>query len=973
MKKIIFVLCLFLFFNLVNAGFLAENWAPPEEYNFDFSQPIIAGQDFTLYMEYSFTSLDEFPDEDYCILGGYKPGVLWQTYNISENVCENGGNRQDANMFKPPAGCTLKEYSAENTYTEGFGTCIGQLKTEMTLNCPAPGEYAVEARGDYCLKDSPYAFDEEDSKRKNLTFTVLSGTEIPPLYDFNYFWAIAGQDTNHFIKVWDTNETLWEEDYYARSFEVKVADDCEIISAGITDLSKNLISDDLITTIYSSHHKKFELPLKTKVFKNETGFYSGCEDTFISKANPTANYGSSVLMEVDAYFSGGEGYYKKGLIRFKDLGIPVDALIDLAELDLYINSFTDSSPTDSHNDLFAYHLWKYDWKANEANWNNWMSGNFWKNAGTGLTGDDSGTFNTYNGDCGNSTCADKKSTPEDSSNLVSGISNYYLSSVQKTLNVTNSLQLQLNENPIKYSGWILEADWQNKYTDIASCNSSADKRPRLKVRYNEPNYTPLNFEDVNQMHFYADIKCNKLGSRDFNITITDAGNNSTEINSNILDINSFEVQSPDSFIEDQGPPGIDLKGPAYMGMFGVQIFAQAFGLRNYETDTNHYFAFGSGGHEKAWVVCKDGLNNEGLFQCILDVLMNRPTKNYFDTSCIMPNSQTTESITKDYQKITAKNDLVCDTPGHRTLIYYGTDPQTSKLHADKVDVYVLDFRADLNAPYYAIIDENSTISGKAVDNEPAIADIQEIKWIVYSSECGPIEEDCQYPEQQGCRLTDSEFNPTNPVNEDVTSSAIIKCSKTGKKPINMATIIDKKYYPDSLNVLIRGDTYIYVIRPDSLRMDSFEVIPPKVPKNNLVEFRAVITNKMTPSEYLDKYKVDLNTQVGFEVFDEEGNFIAEIFSETKITKSNKQQEFSVDFDTSITEILENNPYRVVATAYLVSGSGPIKDKQPINDVLEDHFWVLPAENKLENLPETNFIGIILILISVIIILQGTKK
>ena len=463
--------------------------------------------------------------------------------------------------------------------------------------------------------------------------------------------------------------------------------------------------------------------------------------------------------------------------------------------------------------------------------------------------------------------------------------------------------------------------------------------------------------DANNMNLFVNVKCSSFGFNDFNITITDAEGNSNDLNTFILDLNSYKVEG--TFLSNNGPPGVNAGGPYYVGNHFF-IPADAYGVMDYATDTN-YFIKTSG-----WAFCRPGLN----WQCFIPSNQDLKSANP-DGNCVGTDDYTSIDanvfLTEDYnsvigggsaggtiQYIHSEKGISCLTSGHREAMFWvQLPPPTNERYLDVVDVWVLNLKSELKEPYYAVIDENTEILGIARDYDD-IADIYNAQWLAYDDECGA--------------KTEWVLNTQNIIwqpgsnGQDANVTGTIKCSTTGKKAVNLFITTKLEGTEDPINAVFRGDGKVTVILPDSIRLDAFEIVPLKVRKGNNVNFSATVKSKIDPS-----YPVDLNIEVQFEVFDEQGNLLNTIIPESQIIASGKQKTFSKDYST--TELKENSFYKVNATAFLVSGMGPIQDRQPINDILEDHFWVMTAEDNIQKLPETNFIGIILLISIALIILR----
>ena len=625
------------------------------------------------------------------------------------------------------------------------------------------------------------------------------------------------------------------------------------------------------------------------------------------------------------------------------MGIPEDSVIDSAELDLYIKEISDIEADQEAPEIIIWHMFREEWNESEATWNKANSTTNWQNPGA------SGPLDSKFVDSLDLTNA------EDYLDLtLPG----YLSQQARVLDLTDSLQQQIN-NPIEYAGWLISAGWRESLKIYSSNTSITEKRPKLKVTYTEPSYTPISIEDADDLHLYVDIKCDGLGYKDLNVTITDAENHSSYINTAILDINAFE-RIGNNFLPDKGPPGVNAGGPYYTGET-VLITGNAFGVKDETTDLNYFIT-----STNWWVCSNQDWENNSCFtagaparsDCSFE---NRPTG--IDNEWIY--TGTSEKPTF-FQRILNEEYIVCNSPGKRKVMFYanaekqypGVSVPMPNQFAHVFDVIVANVWADLKPPYFAIVDENSSISAISVDEDEDL-DIIEGKWISYN--------DCGIKEIPTDVLRDQSFYflPADSDGRDINTTAIVKCNSTGKRRLNLVTQINvEDFGQPAVYGSINGRIELIVIKPDSIRLDDFQVIPAKVPRTQNIEFKAIATNKVEGT--------DLNVEVEFEVFDKETGVSIGIFSDTQNILSQKQAEFSYTYDET-SSLKENSSYRVTAKAFLLSGQGQVKDRDAVNDVLENHFWVLPAEDKLENLPETNFIGIIILLLSVVLILSRNKK
>ncbi len=904
-------------------------WVPSEEDTYHFNQIILAGEDFNLYLKQNFYHSD--PSDAYS-WGGYSNG----NWNINTD-CSGG---EDANLFRAPpeAGCTLKEYTATNNYLFQAGKPEESThETIMTLNC-APGNYTIPTKyslkyltRDYC---SNYNLSEP-----TFTFRVLPAINMPPFYDYNLFWSKSGTTKRQYIHAQDINEQS-DGNYFIKSFEVKVADECTIIDGGAKDKTKQNEIGSLQITTYSNQHSKFTVPYGiTTSFQDGLNSYNDTDDTgYIGIRNGVNDNGSSTTTtyaNMHYSFPIHAGLIFKNIFGEQANQIKLNSDIISAFLVLDINNATDGYgdfnlalyPVTDPN---GNGLPDFDHTALDK-WNNRKTSVPWNTPG--------GDYSTAN--------SAFQFIPQGSDGT------------KFTFNVTQAVQqwTDLNNN----QGWIMKL--VSKVPDInygynlrinTSENAIINDRPKLIITWWNPSI-PLN-PDLNNLNLYVDVQCSQRGFRDFNVSITDFDDNSIDLNTSILDLNAYRTDAGD-FNANNGPPGVNLEGsPYFAGSFGI-VKVNAYGVIDYETDTNHFIVDGT----PNWKICTP---SEGI-SCFLP---DGGDKNCYFVDSIQGNDTNT-IYTEDYnsilggetaggviQKIHEEKFVICSTPGPRKIIYYLSSSADSKTYLDIADIYFLDIKSELKNPYYAIADYNTQINGLGIDND-SIVNIQESVWYAYDEDCGPKGSINTWELDNQTTV----FLPPDSNGSDTNTTGTINCTTTGKKAINLVVIADKEFYSGSgLNIYIRGDTFVNVIIPDSLRMESFEIAPSKVKKGNTTEFIVVVKSKVEG--------MDLNIEVVFDVFDETGVFIESI-TVPGMALAQGQTQIKTTYNTSA--LNEKTSYRVTAKAFLLSGSGPIQDKQPINDLEERYFWVLEENNKLETLPETNYLSIIILLISVTLIL--TKK
>ncbi|MFH1895016.1 MAG: hypothetical protein ABIJ74_00325 [archaeon] len=960
MKKIL--LLFFVLFVVGTASAWTMNWVPPD-FHFavsDSGQPIVVNQDFNLTLSQYF-----YGNSGLYTWGAYTGGSNW---TLNSSCIQN-----DANVFRAPlpighsGSCQVKYYLATNTYYSVPYRSDRQSwhDVTMTLNCDTVGDYNIFARYGGCSGVGPTSDWAIFDSQPGFTFKVLYGTNFPPMYDFNRFWSKAGDTNRFYIHATDINEFL-DGNYFIKSLEVKTDDaSCEILGGGAMNLAKTQKVGNWNTITYEKTHKKFELSQTTHTYQEGIDDYIGTEDTYIrykalngiEQNDSATNYNYYGKVATTDTLLGSERLIQYALIKFKNLNLPGGATIASAKLDM--NTFY-ISPYSTNANFSIYQVWKYDWLENRATWNKW--GGYAPDLNWGLKGagnaNDAGVYNTLSnsGD-------DRKLTAEDTITITKGSSDLYdkfWSQESRALNVTNSLQNQYNNN--KWGGWLIKPNPGEHVFTHASEADSPTSRPKLTVQLNLPGYGAINPRDLNNVNLYFDVQCKTLGFHDFDITITDGDGYSTDFNTTVLDINAYSS----SLQKNQGPIGVNIGGP-YYGAYGhyTPLYAESFGVRNFDKDINYLF---DSTIAPRWIACKQETNPLGM--CFF------PSSEYQDMNCVFEESGGGDlnvfnqgSHHLEYALDTEY--IRCSTTGRRNLFYIknynlNNDPETIDAHIGLTQLYVIDFKADLNSPYYVFMNEDSNISAKAIDNDNE-ANIVKAEWYIYDDSCGP-RETSPYPTLKNQKMF---FLPPDSNGSDVNTTGTFNCTTSGKKTINFVITADKNYYSyydydiEDYTGQVRffhNYAYIYVLKPDSLRMEMFEVIPQKVRKGNTVKFSAVIMN-------LDEF--DLGAQVKFKVFDEKGNQIDEIIVSGTV-KALKQKEFSTIFDTTNALIKEKNSYRVTATGYLVSSRGVMQDKVPINDIEERYFWVLEADNKLQNLPETNFIGIIAALISVVFILSRKR-
>ncbi|MBU2099983.1 hypothetical protein KKB11_02000 [Candidatus Micrarchaeota archaeon] len=983
MKKTFLLAVVFaLFFcAIVSAVSNGQIWTPGEMENYTFP-PVPLNEEFTITIKhYSWWSYTSAP------LGGwsYSRKEFWGTYGSAPGwpiITPTEATKLDANLFTGPieAGCTIINYDQNVDYFKKGGDRISDHNTTITLNCTVEGDYTI--KGGYkvyyqgcdefqnCTGDWIYY---SGPTEQLFHFTVLPATNTSPYYDYNLFWSKIKSTKRHYIHVWDVDEQLEGGKYFIKSFEVKVEPDCEIIGGGAKNLDKNEEVGTWKMIGGSATDKTFELTDYTKVFQEGVDGYAGTEDNYLDSAGASQNQGATTQIYIQ-----NPGTIRNALIRFNGIEAFINPGSEIVSATIDMNTSLVSgtgSPT-----LSVYNIWKYPWTEADSSWNKFDGTNSWCSGGAeGTAGNQQ-----YNNSAGCAGGADRKPSYEDTLTLTKGATNFYnrfWSETDGTLEVTASLQDQLNAfyagSITEWAGWLIKTDIEtitSYSSEYGTLEIQKKRRPKLKVGWNDP----LNFgapldppKDANNLNLYVDVKCNSWGLKDFNLTITDAENHETQLKTKIIDFNAYEDEENIFPYPDRGPPGVNLRGPLYAADHG-RLYAEAFGVTDYETNINHFFENGT------WMVCAENIyTGGGLIQCILnqDLIPEGHCK-FTDT---IPGLDDQNISAEDYdfligsssvfQQVQDEGFLVCNTTGHRKLLFFGTSTAGGNVFLDVEDFYVMDISSYVAGPFYVVKDENITINGKAFDREPPddFGDIEilEAKWYSYDDFCGPK------TEFGGIwKLVDQTYTPFNidgNINWDV--NATIHCDEippNGYTRLNLTVWANREYYPGGENVYIKGHTKAIVLLRDSLRMDLFETVPSKARKNSNVTFSATVKSKYD--------KLDLNVEVEFSVYDKETNeLITTVTTESKMVPKSGQKTFTYSFNTSIQEIKENTAYRVTATAYLVSGAGKVKDRDAINDVLERYFWVLDAEDKLSQLPETNLTGILLVLVAVSLILLKTKK
>ncbi len=1007
MKKILLILLVLVFCGQVTAVcfggwcFGGWYWTPPEDLGYRFNGIFLEGQDFTLYMEQTYIVY-----ENKQICGGYADSPGFETLPPCDwgPGCDNPPTIS-TNMFKPPAECTLISYTPTNEFTVELGKRISTHKATIKLNCPVAGDYTIQTlfyrydflSGKRVQGDCPYS--------QNLDFTVLSSTDMPPIFDFNLFWSITDKTQRHYVHAEDIDEHL-EGNYYVKKFEVKTSPDCTITGGGAMNLNKTLPVGTWNQRNFNDHYVKFEVPPYTDVFQQQTiaegGYtdYYGNEDTYISGKLGEQNnkYGNSTELLSGNLTTGDVNI----LIRFRYL----EGAIGIKQDSTVLSAFLDLNAKTIHNktQIEIFSLWKNLWEENTATNNQWKTGSAW-----GLPGasnkSDAGPYNT-----GNGTGFDRKTTLDDwNSTETTG----FLSEQGKDLNVTKSLQHQINNlgTNTDLAGWIIKRIGPFSGTSVFHSSEATDisKRPKLTVTWKKNGDLNPDPNVLNNLNLYVDVDCNSWGFKDINFTFFDGDGHSSELNTKILNVDANELISQNPYTSGgagfpRGPPGVKIGSyegldipwfseNIYMGIDEIgpngYLIGEAYGLTDYETDTNYFVDLNISGK---WSICRPDVFAMGVNWCMLDTRQDpdcytAETFANIDNTKIFTAEDYNITVGGQYQYYHDENILFCDTPGVRKAVFSvgatdGQDPPNfAGLYYDAVDVYVLDFWAELYGPYFAVKDENFTLIGTAKDNQPnnPEANPASIVWYVYDDDCGAK----GARQGQTTFMTENTLDAITLVNngtpiedqnlallpgnstQDVNAEGIVKCSRTGIKTVNLGIITDTG------PIYIRGFGSMYVILSDSIRLDSFEVVPSKVKKNDSVEFIAVVKNKLNDTTG-DAF--DLPVQVQFDVFNEKGELIKTIISADQVVEQEGQKTFTETFDTSLyVEIEEKSPYRVVATARLAAGLGPQQDIDAVNDVMERTFWVLEAEDKLANLPETNHLGIILILVSVVLILSRKRN
>ncbi len=179
--------------------------------------------------------------------------------------------------------------------------------------------------------------------------------------------------------------------------------------------------------------------------------YSGNDDTTLSQANPTSNYGTDVLL-IDGDDPGGSGNDKSPLLRWEIDAIPPGSIVQEASISL--NVFNVSPNT------YQMYAIERDWLEDQATWQEYRSGSAWQTAGA------SGTL-----DRGSSAIAEM--TTNSTGEHVISLNSAGLALVQSWIN-----------SPASNNGVIITNSSNTDGLDIYSSETATvSSRPKLSVRY----------------------------------------------------------------------------------------------------------------------------------------------------------------------------------------------------------------------------------------------------------------------------------------------------------------------------------------------------------------------------------------------------------------------------------------------------------------------------------------------------------
>jgi hypothetical protein len=203
-------------------------------------------------------------------------------------------------------------------------------------------------------------------------------------------------------------------------------------------------------------------PSTTHTFRNgsaPTSGYAGNEDTTLSQANPTTNYGGATSLLIDGDDPSRSGNDKAALLRWDVSAIPPGSIVQEAGLTLQV---FNASP----NTYGVYEI-KRSWAENTATWQQAQSGTAWQSPGAAGTADRGSTLLGA-------------LTPTSTGLYVITLNSAGLALVQSWIN-----------NPAANHGLIIADTGQTDGVDAYSSETTTiANRPLLTIR-TIPGFTPL--------------------------------------------------------------------------------------------------------------------------------------------------------------------------------------------------------------------------------------------------------------------------------------------------------------------------------------------------------------------------------------------------------------------------------------------------------------------------------------------------
>lgn len=188
-------------------------------------------------------------------------------------------------------------------------------------------------------------------------------------------------------------------------------------------------------------------------------------DTRMDDASPTTNQATATLLRIGE--DNNATAKARSLIKFDVSSIAANVTVTSAQLVMTIGSSPDLADADAQIDIYPA---LRAWVEAEATWNIWSTGNNWTTAGAGSGGDD------YNVTAmGSFTATNEAAT-----------------GTQYTVTLTSSVVQGWIDGSLTNNGMVFRTanELNDRYTFGSSDNSTASRRPKLVVDFDQPTATP---------------------------------------------------------------------------------------------------------------------------------------------------------------------------------------------------------------------------------------------------------------------------------------------------------------------------------------------------------------------------------------------------------------------------------------------------------------------------------------------------